>query len=106
MFYGGCRKVSNVLSLGLELISESTVHEVARTILSKVILSSRLRYRRCVTVDGMKLRVKKAWIYGWSAVDVDAGELLALKILYGRSCLNALIFLKKAIELCINKPMV
>ena len=39
--------------------------------------------------------------YVWSAVDVDSGELLALEASYGRSCLNAITFLKKALKLCI-----
>jgi transposase-like protein len=37
-------------------------------------------------------------LYIWSAVDVDSKELLALEASYGRSSLNALAFLKKAIE--------
>jgi transposase-like protein len=41
-------------------------------------------------------------LYIWSAVDVDSKELLALEASYGRSCLNALAFLK----MCTNKPLV
>jgi transposase-like protein len=32
--------------------------------------------------------------------------LLALERTYGRSCLNALTFLKKAMKKCTNKPLV
>jgi transposase-like protein len=53
-------------------------------------------------VDETKLKVKGAVVHVWSAVDVDSGELLALEASYGRSCLNALNFLKK----CLNKPKV
>jgi transposase-like protein len=42
----------------------------------------------------------------WSAVDVDSRELLALEASYGRSSLNALSFLKKALRMCTNKPLV
>ena len=42
----------------------------------------------------------------WSAVDVDSKELLVLEASYGRSSLNALAFLKKALRMCINKPLV
>jgi transposase-like protein len=42
----------------------------------------------------------------WSAVDVDSKELLALEASYGRSSLNALSFLKKALKMCTNKPLV
>lgn len=51
-------------------------------------------------------RVKGAVVYVWSAVDVDSGELLALEASYGRSCLNALNFLKKVLKMCLNKPKV
>jgi putative transposase len=42
----------------------------------------------------------------WSAVDVDSKELLALEASYDRSSLNALAFLKKALRMCTNKPLV
>jgi transposase-like protein len=45
-------------------------------------------------------------IYMWSAVDVDSKKLLALEASYGRSSLNALAFLKKALKMCTNKPLV
>jgi transposase-like protein len=32
--------------------------------------------------------------------------LLALDVSYGRSCLNAITFLEKALKLCSNKPPV
>jgi transposase-like protein len=46
------------------------------------------------------------YAYVWSAVDVDSRELLALEESYGRSSLNALAFLKKALRICTNKPIV
>jgi len=69
-------------------------------------IASKPRYRRCIAVDETKLCVKGVWVYVWSAVDVDSGELLALEASYGRSCLNAITFLKKALKLCSNKPLV
>jgi transposase-like protein len=42
----------------------------------------------------------------WSAVDVDSKELLALEASYRRGSLNALSFLKKALKMCTNKPLV
>ena len=106
MFHGSCRKVSRVISIALEPISKSTVHELARNVSSKIVLASKPGYRRCIAVDEAKLRVKNVWVYVWSAVDVDSGELLALDVSYGRSCLNAIIFLEKALKLCSNKPLV
>jgi transposase-like protein len=45
-------------------------------------------------------------MYVWSAVDVDSRELLALETSHGRSSLNALVFLRKALMMCTNKPLV
>jgi len=106
MFHGICRRFSRILSLALEPISKSSVHYLARILSSKIMIASKPRYRRCIAVDETKLCVKGVWVYVWSAVDVDSGELLALEASYSRSCLNALLFLKKALKLCINKPMV
>jgi len=44
-----------------------------------------------LAVDETKLCIKKAWVYVYSAIDIDSKELLALEVSYGRSCLNALI---------------
>jgi hypothetical protein len=50
MFHGGCRRVSRVLSMGLEPISKSTVHDLARKV-STVSVAREPRYRRCIAVD-------------------------------------------------------
>ena len=82
MFHGSCRKVSKVLSMALEPISRSTVHDLARKV-STVSVAREPKYRRCIAVDETKLRVKKSYVYEWSAVDVDSKELLALEASYG-----------------------
>jgi transposase-like protein len=105
MFHGSCRKVSKVLSIALEPISKSAVHYLARRV-SEIRVSKEPRYRRCIAVDETKLSVKGVYVYVWSAVDVDSKELLALEASYGRSSLNALAFLKKALRMCTNKPLV
>jgi transposase-like protein len=105
MFHGSCRKVSKVLSMALEPISKSAVHYLAKRV-SSVKVAKEPRYRRCIAVDEAKLCVKKSYVYVWSAVDVDTKKLLALEASYGRSSLNALTFLKKALEMCTNKPLV
>ncbi|MEM1944799.1 MAG: DDE-type integrase/transposase/recombinase [Nitrososphaerota archaeon] len=58
-----------------------------------------------MAVDETKLRVRDRLVCVWSAVDVDSSELLALEASYG-NCLNALIFLMKALRLYLNKPEV
>jgi hypothetical protein len=62
MFHGGCREVSKVLSMGLEPISKSAVHYLARRV-SEVRVSKEPRYRRCMAVDETKLCVKKSYVY-------------------------------------------
>ena len=74
--------------------------------MSEIRVAKESRYRRCIAVDETKLRVKKSYVYVWSTVDVDSKELLALEASYGRSSLNALSFLKKALRMCTNKPLV
>jgi putative transposase len=86
-----------VLSMALEPISKSSVHYLAKRV-SSVKVAKESRYRRCMAVDEAKLCVKKSYVYIWSAVDVDSKELLALEASYGRSSLNALAFLKKALS--------
>jgi putative transposase len=105
MFHGSCRKVSRVLSMGLEPISKSAVHYLAKKV-SEIRVAKEPRYRRCIAVDETKLSVKGVHVYVWSAVDVDSRELLALEASYGRSCLNAIAFLKKALRMCTDKPLV
>lgn len=58
-FCGSCKKVSKVLSLMLELISKSTLHELSRKV-STIKIARKPRYRRCIAVDETKLSVKKA----------------------------------------------
>jgi transposase-like protein len=85
--------------LALEPISKSAVHYLAKKV-SEIRIAKEPRYRRGIAVDETKLRVKKSYVYVWFAVDMNSRELLALEASYGRSSLNALAFLKKA--LCVQ----
>jgi transposase-like protein len=105
MFRGSYRRVSRVLSMGLEPISRSAAHYLAKRV-SEVRVAREPRCRRCIAFDETKLSVKGVHVYVWSAVDVDSRELLVLEASHGRSCLNALAFLKKALRMCTNKPLV
>jgi hypothetical protein len=71
MFHGSCRRVSKVLSMGLEPISKSAVHYLAKKV-SEIRVAREPRYGRCIAVDETKLRVKKSYVYVWSAVDLDS----------------------------------
>jgi transposase-like protein len=91
--------------MGLEPISKSAVHYLAKKV-SEIRVSREPRYGRCIAFDETKLSVKGVHVYVWSAVDVDSRELLALEASYGRSSLNAPSFLKKALRMCTDKPLV
>jgi putative transposase len=58
------------------------------------------RFRDAVAVDEAVVKMHGLRAYVWSAVDVDSKELLALEASYGRSSLNTLTSLKKA--LCVQ----
>ena len=61
IFHGSCRKVSRVLSMGLEPISKSAVHYLAKKV-SEIRVATEPRYTRCIAVDETKLRVKKSYV--------------------------------------------
>jgi transposase-like protein len=41
----------------------------------------------------------------WAAIDVDTGELLAIRATWSRSSMDALLFLRRVLEACTNKPV-
>ena len=71
-------------------MSKSAVRYFVRKV-STTKIAKGPRYR-CIAMDETVLRVKKP------CVDVDSWKLLALEASYGRSSLNTLSFLIKALE--------
>jgi transposase-like protein len=104
MFHSSCSRVSRVLSMAVEPISKSAVLPCRRV--SEIRISKEPRYKRCIAVDETKLCVKKSYVYVWSAIDADSRELLALETSYGGSSLNTPSFLRAALRMCTNKPLV
>ena len=90
----------------MEPISKSTVHEFARKVSTMIKIAREPRYRRCIAVDETKLRVKKSYVYVWSAVDVDSGEVLAVYASRSRNMLIAIKFMRTVLDRCLNKPMI
>jgi hypothetical protein len=72
VFHGSCRKVSKVLSMGLEPISKSAIHYLARRV-SEVRVSKEPRYRRCMAVDEAKLKKALKMCTNKPLVIVDKG---------------------------------
>jgi len=42
----------------------------------------------------------------WAVIDVDSREVLVVYVSRDRSALNALIFLKRGLRTCENKPVI
>jgi hypothetical protein len=57
MIHSGRRRVSKVLSMGLEPINKSAVHYLAKEV-SSVKIGTEPRYKRCIAVDETKLRIR------------------------------------------------
>ncbi|MEM2588057.1 MAG: DDE-type integrase/transposase/recombinase [Nitrososphaerota archaeon] len=76
------------------------VHRLGR------VFNSMRKPRRLVAVDETVEKRLGEWVYVWSAIDVDAGEIIAVYASRGRSMLNALTFLRMVLRACEGKPVV
>jgi putative transposase len=64
------------------------------------------RVRRIVAVDETKAKIQGKHVYVWVARDVYAREVLAVRVSYTRSSLDAEILLKQLLQYCKNKPFI
>ena len=64
------------------------------------------RERRVVAIDETKLKIKGRQVFVWAAMDTDTKELLAVYASYYRSSINTLVFLKRVLSTCTNRPVV
>ncbi|MEM1770170.1 MAG: hypothetical protein QXU63_05620 [Nitrososphaerota archaeon] len=78
MFHGSCRNVSRVLSIALELISKSTVHELSKKFSSIVKFSQEPKIRRYMAVNETKLKIKEVIVHIRSVIEVYIGEMVAV----------------------------
>jgi len=62
--------------------------------------------RRCLAVDETKLKLNGKHLFVWAAIDVDSKELVAVNASWQRSSMNAEHILRKALRLCLNKPLI
>ena len=71
------------------------------------------RERRLIAVDETVEKVNGREVYVWAAIDVDTGELLAIKaswssgpvVQWSRSPMDALLFLRRALGARTDKPV-
>ena len=64
------------------------------------------RERKVVAIDETKLKIRGRQVFVWAAIDADTRELLAVYASYYRSNINTLVFLKRVLDTCTNKPVV
>ena len=57
-------------------------------------------------MDETKLKIRGRQVFVRGAIDVDTKELLAVYASYYRSHINILVFLRKVLGACTNKPLV
>jgi len=57
-------------------------------------------------MDETELKVNGIQLFVWSAIDPGTKELLAVYASYQRSSINAIIFGRKVLKTCTNKPVV
>lgn len=62
--------------------------------------------RRTVAVDETKLELCGEQFFVWAAVDVKSKEVLACRVSWTRSIMQAEAFLRKVLETCTNKPLI
>ena len=60
--------------------------------------------RRAIAIDETKIKIGDRWHYLWAAIDLDSKEILALYLSTGRACIDTMIFLKRVLRYCSNKP--
>ena len=84
-------------------VSHSSVLEWARAIAS-IQGSVPQRERKLIAVDETELKVNGRIVYVWAAMDIDTRELLAMEATWSRSAIHALLFLRKVLGRCTNRP--
>ncbi|MFP3138181.1 MAG: hypothetical protein RXS42_08215, partial [Nitrososphaeria archaeon] len=56
-------------------------------------------------VDEAAERVNGREVCAWAAMDVDTGELPAIKATWSRGSMDALLFLRRVLGACKDKPV-
>lgn len=108
MVYGAglsCRGTAKVVGLGGCQVSYEAVRQWFHR-LREALPKPKPRRRRTVAVDETKLKLGGAQFYVWAARDVRRGEVLAFRVSWTRSALDAELFLREAMEACTNRPLI
>ncbi|MEM2751343.1 MAG: DDE-type integrase/transposase/recombinase, partial [Nitrososphaerales archaeon] len=74
--------------------------------LRRVLKEPERKLRRTIAIDETKTKLHSEQVYVWMARDVDTREVLAVRVSYTRSALDAELFLKQVLQYCENKPLI
>lgn len=64
------------------------------------------KHRTAIAIDETMVKIGDEWYYLWAAIDIETWEILGVYLSRGRSHLDTLMFLKKVLKYCENKPYV
>lgn len=90
---------------GVVRASHASVHRWVRA-LKGVLSNVPAKERRVVAMDETKLKIRGRQVFVWAAIDVDTRELLAVYASYYRSHVNTIVFLRRVLGTCANRPVV
>jgi len=65
--------------------------------------TTKRKRRKRVAVDEKQIQINGETIYIWAAVDLDDEKIIAVWVSFGRSCFEAMMFLKKVKSVCKGK---
>ena len=99
------RKAAQVISV-FHSVSHEAVGEWYKKSAKIFTMTVERKNRWAIAIDETKVKIGDKWHYIWVAIDIDTWEILGVYISRGRAYLDSLIFLKKVLKLCANKPYV
>jgi len=65
--------------------------------------STEKKKRKWIAVDEKEIKLNGTTVFIWGAVDLDDGKVIGVWVSFGRSGLEAMIFLKKVKQACKGK---
>jgi putative transposase len=106
LYMTGLSYRSMTLQTGIIPACYRSVHYWVQQQLRNVTSRGPRKVRRSVAIDETKQKVNGRQLFVWSAIDVDTKELLATYASYQRSSIAALIFVRRVLDTCVNKPVI
>ncbi|MEM2896049.1 MAG: DDE-type integrase/transposase/recombinase [Candidatus Bathyarchaeia archaeon] len=73
--------------------------------LRQVLPKPKRKPRSLIAIDETKTKLVGSQVYVWAARDVESREILAFRVSFSRSILDAELFLKEVLKYCEEKPL-